>query len=91
MPYIDRDLARELLALPLGNLERVSTFTPGALNFALSQVAIQYLHRKGVNYTDLNDVMGAFTAAQQEFYRRVVVPYEEIKMKQNGDIYGDLK
>jgi hypothetical protein len=27
------------------------------------------------------------TCAKDEFYRRVVVPYEEKKRKENGDVY----
>jgi hypothetical protein len=34
----------------------------------------------------MNDVMGAFTGAQAEFYRRDVAPYEDAKIQQNGDV-----
>lgn len=30
--------------------------------------------------------MGILEAAKAEFYRRVVVPYEEERMKENGDV-----
>jgi len=33
--------------------------------------------------------MGALEGAKLEFYRRVVVPYEEKKMKENGDVYNE--
>jgi hypothetical protein len=32
-------------------------------------------------------VVGALEACKLEFYRRVVTPYEENKMKENGDVY----
>lgn len=35
-------------------------------------------------------VMGAFRCAQQEFYRRVAVPYEDSKIAENGDVYQNV-
>jgi hypothetical protein len=39
------------------------------------------------NYQRLNDALGALEGAKLEFYRRVVVPYEDWKMTENGDVY----
>ena len=38
----------------------------------------------------LDDVLGALEGAKLEFVRRVVVPYEERKMKENGDVYEQV-
>ena len=43
--------------------------------------------QKGLNYQTCNDVMGALEGAKAEFYRRVVGPYEDQKIEENGDVY----
>ncbi len=89
MPYIQNELKHELTygRFP-GDDDRVGlAHTPGELNYLLTQACIRYLKRKGENYTHLNDVIGALECAKQEFYRRVVVPYEQIKLSENGDVY----
>jgi hypothetical protein len=67
--------------------------SPGELNYVLTKVAMTYLkdqtlYKGDYMYVDLNDIIGAFEAAKLEFYRRVVVPYEEQKRFDNGDVYG---
>lgn len=78
MPYIvkeDRDRALH------------SPRTPGELNYAITTLLTSYVRRKGLTYTQLNDCMGALEGAKAEFYRRVVVNYEDLKKHQNGDVY----
>lgn len=59
----------------------------GTLNYLLTQVAIMYVKDEGLSYSSINDVMGAFACAAQEFYRRVAAPYEDTKILANGDVY----
>lgn len=61
--------------------------TAGELNYCISQLYLQYMQTKGLNYLTINDILGATEGAKLEFYRRIAVPYEEIKIKENGDIY----
>jgi len=61
--------------------------TPGDLNYIISTIGAGYVVAKGLGYTHLNDVMGVFTGAPLEFYRRVVAPYEDHKRRVNGEIY----
>jgi hypothetical protein len=35
----------------------------------------------------MTDVRGAIRACQAEFYRRLIAPYEDQKIKENGDVY----
>lgn len=70
----------------LGELE-YSPATPGELNFIFTETALAYLHGKVTNYATLAEVIGAFEAAKLEFYRRRVVPYEDKKIAENGDVY----
>lgn len=79
MPYIpvaDRAFARECPE------------TPGELNYALTCVVLDYLDRQGaLTYEYINTCLGALEGAKAEFYRRVAVPYEDIKMAMHGDVY----
>jgi len=79
MPYIkpeDRFIESGLLCRHAGDL-----------NFVLTQACVEYLSDHQLCYQTLNDIMGALEGAKQEFYRRVVVPYEEAKRAENGDVY----
>lgn len=60
--------------------------TAGELQYAMAVMFKSYMERKGLSYQNCNDIMGALAGAQQEFYRRTVVPYEDKKIEDNGDI-----
>jgi hypothetical protein len=34
----------------------------------------------------MNDIIGVLEAAKTEFYRRIIAPYEDIKIQDNGDM-----
>jgi hypothetical protein len=77
MPYIKKE-------------DRINITSPnsvGELNYMISMIALSYLENKGLNYQTINDIIGAFDCAKNEFYRRAAVPYENEKIKTNGDIY----
>lgn len=38
-------------------------------------------------YTDFNEVIGVLECIKQEFYRRVIAPYEDKKYEANGEVY----
>jgi len=61
--------------------------TAGELNYVLTGICRDYWHELGPNYATINDIIGALEGAKLEFYRRVAVPYEEQKIKDNGDVY----
>jgi len=46
--------------------------------------------RLPLEYQTLNDVIGAVSGAMEEFRRRVVVPFENSKKQDNGDVYQEL-
>lgn len=76
MPYIEK--ARR---------EDIKLETPGDLNYAFTMLAKTYLKDKGLSYQTCNDIVGALESAKMEFYRRIVIPYENSKIEQNGDVY----
>jgi hypothetical protein len=80
MPYIKHD-ARVRLA------NTIAPADTGELNYILTGVVNEYFYRKGHHYKTINDILGALEGAKLEFYRRVVAPYEDTKIKENGDVY----
>lgn len=90
MPYISdwerRDLDGSLYAL-IGKLkEHARTVEPedGRVNYVISKI-MRELYTPN-SYSRLNAGMGVLESAKQEFYRTVVVPYEDKKIIENGDI-----
>ena len=81
MPYIEQKRRKELSEhLP-------STETAGELNYAICMLVQKYLNEKKKSYQHYNDVIGVLECAKLEIYRRLVAPYEEEKIKENGDVF----
>jgi len=80
MPYIMEERKRALLAGAAPN-------TAGELNFIISDLAGKYVARNGLQYSVLAQVTAALNDAKAEFERRVVAPYEDDKLRLNGDVY----
>lgn len=79
MPYIKEE-ARQELAIGRG------AANAGELNFILTCVVLNYIDERGESYQAYNDAIGALEGAKLELYRRHVAPYENEKMKENGDV-----
>jgi hypothetical protein len=48
---------------------------------------LAYQAEHGLSYQTINDILGALVGAREEYYRRVVAPYEDLKVKANGDVF----
>jgi len=81
MPYIKQYLRKEIEdgAVPVD---------PGQLNYLVSSICDIYIQEHGKTYATLNEVIGALECAKLELYRRVAAPYEDEKIKENGDVYS---
>jgi len=80
MPYINRKQREELY-------DR-DPLNAGELQYLIAGMISDYISdRDKYDSQTLNDVMGALSSAQQEFYRKVVAPYEDKKELLNGSIY----
>ena len=79
MPYIQKETRSHLIEKPY-------PLTPGELNYMITKMIIEYLG-ESPGYQRFNDALGVLTAAQLELYRRMVAPYEDVKIKENGDVY----
>lgn len=82
MPYIDEG-AKSHLGLSL------TMRTSGELNYKLTVEIIDYLMWHGLSYQTCNDIVGALDNCKDEFRRRVQHPYEDGKIKINGDVYPE--
>lgn len=78
MPYLTKERRKELL--------EISPENPGDLNYLISDMLYDYW-LNNQKYKSINDIVGALECAKLEFYRRVASPYEDQKIKENGDVY----
>lgn len=93
MPYIPQqqrvDIHNDLLDDELGGIN----WTPenaGELNFLVSTFIANYIREKGCKYAVLNEMIGALECAKMELNRVIVGPYEDIKIQENGPVYGGI-
>lgn len=87
MPYITQD-RRMVFNEYVENLSSLIE-TPGDLNylcFLLSKALAKHL---GNNYTAHNAVIGALDSCKEEYRRRILNPYEDKKIKIEGDILDE--
>ena len=91
MPYIKQEDRQWLIGVE-DALEESGVATAGEIQYLISLVIREFLKDNELRYATFNEVMGALAGAQQEFYREVVAPYEDICIEKNGGIsgYNDL-
>lgn len=95
MPYIlqkDRDnydayIGELVEALGHADDESADMGVDGHLNYIITRLLIRWLEMTDESYADMNALIGVLESAKQEFYRRVVAPYEDRKAQINGDVY----
>jgi len=87
MPYIKREERRrldpEIDALIAKLKEAAPEQLDGQLNYVISRLLITLYPPR---YFNFNRAMGVLASVMHEFYRRFVAPYEDQKIKENGDI-----
>lgn len=82
MPYIkqaDRQAFDDAILALTQKIE-----TPGDLNYVITRIVTGSL--RTVNYAVVNAAIGTLECAKLELYRRLVAPYEDKKIAENGDI-----
>lgn len=78
-PYIRPELRAAAWLRPEG---------AGPLCYALSRAVQDYRIRLGDSFATFADILAALEATKLEFYRKVVVPYEDKKCTENGEVFG---
>lgn len=78
MPYINQEDRRQLRhgRLPMD---------AGELNYSLTRIIHAYWNTQP-KYQTANDIVGALEGAKAEFQRRILAPYEDQKILENGDV-----
>lgn len=84
MPYIKQDDRQQMS-------HKRPPLDAGELNYAITKLCKQFLQdgngHYSFNYQKLNDVIGALEGCKLELYARLVRPYEDKKIKENGDVF----
>ena len=89
MPYINEE-RRQYWNRQLTQLEENVTDTDaGDVNYIITKILIAWVKNK-LRYIKICMVIGTLFCVALEFYRRVAAPYEDKKIKENGDVYDDL-
>mgnify|MGYP001560382711 FL=1 len=95
MPYIDKATRNQLderidsFATQVQSIQKGphTTTYAGILNYTCTSLALKLFPQK--KYWVLALVCGVFITVILEYYRRWVAPYEDAKIKENGDVYPD--
>ena len=82
MPYLAEE---DKLRLNNTNEPRTS----GDLNYLFMKKIEQFLVINGEKYSTFNEVIGALECCKLEIYSRQIRPYEDDKIRINGDVFQD--
>lgn len=88
MPYINPGIRKRFDTVLLPLSRRI--ISEGELNYIITRLVDGFLRSRAVEprYQDYNTVIGVLECAKLELYRRLVAPYEDQKMLENGDVFG---
>jgi hypothetical protein len=85
MPYINSN-RRKAFKSALGDLQ-AQIEGAGDLNYVISKLCKRYVQiREPITYSLLNEIIGVLESAKMELFRRMVAPYEDVKIQEHGDI-----
>jgi hypothetical protein len=84
MPYIKEE-ARHKFEKPI---KEISTYisSKGDLNYVISEIVGQLLLKGEIGYTSISNWIDGVHGAERELTRRLLNPYEGIKISENGDV-----
>lgn len=88
MPYVKQDIRdewRENLQEVIDQITLGVTLPIGTLNYLITKICLATAPQ---SYTDFNAIVGVLECVKLEFYRRMVVSYEEYMKQKNGDVYS---
>lgn len=58
----------------------------GEINYCIYRICLEFIKKNGLTYDNSMIPFSALSAAQMELYRRVISPYEDKKIAENGDV-----
>jgi len=79
MPYLKEEDKKEI------DRGKMPT-NAGELNYLFTTICHNYIRYNGERYQRYNDLVGALEGCKIELYRRKIAPYEDKKIRENGDV-----
>lgn len=83
MPYINQDDKYKFDYSIADLSDKVEC--AGDINYVVTMIVHNFINKKGLKYDTLNSAIGALECCKLELNRRIVGPYEDVKISQNGD------
>ncbi|MFW6242766.1 MAG: DUF6899 family protein [bacterium] len=56
------------------------------INYCITKLCILFIKKFGKNYKNLSECISSMECAKNEFYRKQIAPYENLKERENGEI-----
>jgi RNA processing factor Prp31 len=84
MPYIkqeDRTWVDEEIKLIVDNIEN-----SGDLCYVIYKLLKNLTEKQGIRFSTMSSLISEVECAKLEYYRRIVAPYEDTKISENGDV-----
>jgi hypothetical protein len=87
MPYITTD-KRTLYADEIQHFEALhaAEIPAGELNYLITSLLHSVIKKQGLKYDVLNKVMGCLECVKVSLTQTVIIPYEDTKILQNGNV-----
>ena len=84
MPYIKKQ-NRERFKVPIAELIELIQ-EKGELNYVICEIVSGLLLKYSIGYERISEWIDAVDGAENELRRRILDPYEELKIMENGDL-----
>ena len=68
-------------------LDEAGELSDGQLNYIISKLINTHVQQTSLHYSKLNAMVGVLECAKLELYNRLITPYEDKKIKENGSLY----
>jgi len=84
MPYIEDKMKKEMA----DSINDLSMWiqSKGDLNYVICELVGRFILDDDLTYTKISEKIDAVHDAEAELRRRILVPYEELKIDENGDV-----
>ncbi len=89
-----KNLVNKLINIFSSEPTKIHKNRAGHMNYIMTKLIYEFytelqkklLGTEQLNYSDFNEIIGFLECCKQEVYRRAVAPYEDSKIKSNGDV-----
>lgn len=68
---------------------KIHKSSAGDMNYIITRLLDAAYNFKEPSYAKINEAIGVLECAKLELYRRIAIPYENVKIQLNGDAYRD--